>query len=152
MNGAQVIVEILREQGVDTLFGYPGGMILPLYDALFDAKDINQILTTHEQNAAHGADGYARATGKVGVCIATSGPGATNLVTGLATAFMDSIPVVAFTGQVDTDLLGRDSFQEIDIMDVTMPRCWLRWCGRLFAWPNMADQVRCWWIFPRIFC
>ena len=121
MNGAQVIVEILREQGVDTLFGYPGGMILPLYDALYDAKDINQILTTHEQNAAHGADGYARATGKVGVCIATSGPGATNLVTGLATAFMDSIPVVAFTGQVDTDLLGRDSFQEIDIMDVTMP-------------------------------
>ena len=121
MNGAQVIVEILREQGVDTLFGYPGGMILPLYDALYDAKDINQILTTHEQNAAHGADGYARATGKVGVCIATSGPGATNLVTGLATAFMDSIPVVAFTGQVDTDLLGRDFFQEIDIMDVTMP-------------------------------
>lgn len=121
MNGAQVIVKILQEQGVDTLFGYPGGMILPLYDALYDAKDINQILTTHEQNAAHAADGYARATGKVGVCIATSGPGATNLVTGLGTAFMDSIPVVAFTGQVDTGLLGRDSFQEIDIMDVTMP-------------------------------
>ena len=121
MNGAQVIVKILQEQGVDTLFGYPGGMILPLYDALYDAKDINQILTTHEQNAAHAADGYARATGKTGVCIATSGPGATNLVTGLATAFMDSIPVVAFTGQVDTGLLGRDSFQEIDIMDVTMP-------------------------------
>ncbi len=121
MNGAQVIVEILREQGVDTLFGYPGGMILPLYDALYDARDINQVLTTHEQNAAHAADGYARATGKVGVCIATSGPGATNLVTGLGTAFMDSIPVVAFTGQVDTGLLGRDSFQEIDIMDVTMP-------------------------------
>ena len=99
MNGAQVIVKILQEQGVDTLFGYPGGMILPLYDALYDAKDINQILTTHEQNAAHAADGYARATGKVGVCIATSGPGATNLVTGLGTAFMDSIPVVAFTGQ-----------------------------------------------------
>ena len=121
MNGAQVIVKILQEQGVDTLFGYPGGMILPLYDALYDAKNINQILTTHEQNAAHAADGYARATGKVGVCIATSGPGATNLVTGLGTAFMDSIPVVAFTGQVDTGLLGRDSFQEIDIMDVTMP-------------------------------
>lgn len=121
MNGAQVIVKILQEQGVDTLFGYPGGMILPLYDALFDAKNINQILTTHEQNAAHAADGYARATGRVGVCIATSGPGATNLVTGLGTAFMDSIPVVAFTGQVDTGLLGRDSFQEIDIMDVTMP-------------------------------
>lgn len=121
MNGAQVIVKILQEQGVDTLFGYPGGMILPLYDALYDAKDISQILTTHEQNAAHAADGYARATGRVGVCIATSGPGATNLVTGLGTAFMDSIPVVAFTGQVDTGLLGRDSFQEIDIMDVTMP-------------------------------
>ena len=121
MNGAQVIVKILQEQGVDTLFGYPGGMILPLYDALYYAKNINQILTTHEQNAAHAADGYARATGKVGVCIATSGPGATNLVTGLGTAFMDSIPVVAFTGQVDTGLLGRDSFQEIDIMDVTMP-------------------------------
>ena len=87
MNGAQVVVKCLEEQGVDTLFGYPGGMILPLYDALYDAKDINQILTTHEQNAAHAADGYARATGKVGVCIATSGPGATNLVTGIATAF-----------------------------------------------------------------
>lgn len=121
MNGAQVIVKILQEQGVDTLFGYPGGMILPLYDALYDAEDINQILTTHEQNAAHAADGYARATGKVGVCIATSGPGATNLVTGIATAFMDSIPIVAFTGQVDTGLLGKDSFQETDILDVTMP-------------------------------
>ena len=121
MNGAQLIVKILQEQGVDTLFGYPGGMILPLYDALYDAKDIQQILTTHEQNAAHAADGYARATGKVGVCIATSGPGATNLVTGIATAFMDSIPVVAFTGQVDTGLLGKDSFQETDILDVTMP-------------------------------
>ena len=121
MNRAQVVVKCLEEQGVDTLFGYPGGMILPLYDALYDAKDINQILTTHEQKAAHAADGYARATGKVGVCIATSGPGATNLVTGIATAFMDSIPVVAITGQVDTNLLGRDSFQETDILDVTMP-------------------------------
>lgn len=121
MNGAQIIVKILHEQQVDTLFGYPGGMILPLYDALYDAKDINQVLVTHEQNAAHAADGYARATGKVGVCIATSGPGATNLVTGIATAFMDSIPIVAITGQVDTGLLGRDSFQETDILDVTMP-------------------------------
>ncbi len=109
MNGAQVVVKILQEQGVDTLFGYPGGMILPLYDALYDEKDIKQVLVTHEQNAAHAADGYARATGKVGVCIATSGPGATNLVTGIATAFMDSIPIVAITGQVDTGLLGRDS-------------------------------------------
>lgn len=121
MNGAQVIVKVLQEQDIDTLFGYPGGMILPLYDALYDEKNIQQILVTHEQNAAHAADGYARATGKVGVCIATSGPGATNLVTGIATAFMDSIPVVAITGQVDTGLLGRDSFQETDILDVTMP-------------------------------
>ena len=121
MKGAQIVVEILKEQGIDTLFGYPGGMILPLYDALYDEKNINQILVTHEQNAAHAADGYARATGKVGVCIATSGPGATNLVTGIATAFMDSIPLVAITGQVDTSLLGTDSFQETDIMGVTMP-------------------------------
>ena len=121
MRGAQAVVECLKEQGVDTLFGYPGGMILPLYDALYDDKSINQILVTHEQNAAHAADGYARASGKVGVCIATSGPGATNLVTGIATAFMDSIPIVAITGQVDTSSLGRDSFQETDILDITMP-------------------------------
>ena len=121
MRGAQAVVECLKEQGVNTIFGYPGGMILPLYDALYDDKNINHILVTHEQNAAHAADGYARATGKVGVCIATSGPGATNLVTGIATAFMDSIPIVAITGQVDTTSLGRDSFQETDILDITMP-------------------------------
>ena len=121
MTGARAIVECLRERGVDIIFGYPGGMILPLYDALVDEKEIRQILVTHEQNAAHAADGYARATGKVGVCIATSGPGATNLVTGIATAFMDSIPLVAITGQVDTTLLGRDAFQETDILDITMP-------------------------------
>ena len=121
MTGARAIVECLREWGVDMIFGYPGGMILPLYDALVDEKEIKQILVTHEQNAAHAADGYARATGKVGVCIATSGPGATNLVTGIATAFMDSIPLVAITGQVDTALLGRDAFQETDILDITMP-------------------------------
>lgn len=121
MTGARAIVECLREWSVDMIFGYPGGMILPLYDALVDEKEIKQILVTHEQNAAHAADGYARATGKVGVCIATSGPGATNLVTGIATAFMDSIPLVAITGQVDTALLGRDSFQETDILDITMP-------------------------------
>ena len=121
MKGAQAVVECLREQGIDKVFGYPGGMILPLYDAFYDNKDIEEILVTHEQNAAHAADGYARASGKVGVCIATSGPGATNLVTGLATAFMDSIPVVAITGQVDTSMLGRDAFQETDILDVTMP-------------------------------
>ncbi len=111
----------LREQDVDTVFGYPGGMILPLYDALYAQRDVRQILVTHEQNAAHAADGYARATGRVGVCIATSGPGATNLVTGLATAYMDSIPLVAITGQVDIAMLGRDAFQETDILDVTMP-------------------------------
>ena len=121
MTGARAIVECLRERGVDIIFGYPGGMILPMYDALVDEKEIRQILVTHEQNAAHAADGYARATGKVGVCMATSGPGATNLVTGLATAFMDSIPLVAITGQVDTTLLGRDAFQETDILDITMP-------------------------------
>jgi len=121
MTGARAIVECLRERGVDMIFGYPGGMILPLYDALVDEKEIKQILVTHEQNAAHAADGYARATGKVGVCMATSGPGATNLVTGIATAFMDSIPLVAITGQVDTALLGRDAFQEMDILDITMP-------------------------------
>ena len=121
MTGARAIVECLRERGVDIIFGYPGGMILPLYDALVDEKEIKQILVTHEQNAAHAADGYARATGKVGVCMATSGPGATNLVTGIATAFMDSIPLVAITGQVDTKLLGRDAFQETDILDITMP-------------------------------
>ncbi|MBQ7629584.1 MAG: biosynthetic-type acetolactate synthase large subunit, partial [Selenomonadaceae bacterium] len=121
MSGAKAILECLKEQGVDTIFGYPGGSLLPMYDALFDEKDIRQILVTHEQNAAHAADGYARASGKVGVCMATSGPGATNLVTGIATAFMDSIPVVAITGQVETSLLGRDAFQETDILDITMP-------------------------------
>lgn len=121
MTGAKAVLEVLREQGVEIIFGYPGGMILPMFDALVDEKNIKHILVTHEQNAAHAADGYARATGKVGVCMATSGPGATNLVTGIATAFMDSIPVVAITGQVDTNLLGRDAFQETDILDITMP-------------------------------
>ena len=121
MTGAKAVAACLKEYGVDVVFGYPGGMILPLYDAFYDEKGIREVLVTHEQNAAHAADGYARASGKVGVCIATSGPGATNLVTGLATAFMDSIPVVAITGQVDTSLLGRDAFQETDILDITMP-------------------------------
>lgn len=120
ITGAQVIINCLLEQNVDTVFGYPGGAILPLYDALYDGP-IRHILPVHEQGAAHMADGYARATGKVGVCIATSGPGATNLVTGLATAFMDSVPVVAITGQVSTSLIGRDAFQEVDITGITMP-------------------------------
>ena len=121
INGAKAVLECLREQGVDTIFGYPGGVVLKLYDELANEKEIRQILVTHEQNAAHAADGYARATGKVGVCLATSGPGATNLVTGIATAFMDSIPIVAITGQVDRALLGRDSFQEVDIQGITIP-------------------------------
>lgn len=121
ITGARAVIECLLEQGVDTVFGYPGGMILPLYDALYDATGLQHILTVHEQGAAHAADGYARASGRVGVCIATSGPGATNLVTGLAAAFMDSVPVVAITAQVPTQLLGRDAFQEVDITGITMP-------------------------------
>ncbi|WP_370516733.1 biosynthetic-type acetolactate synthase large subunit [Sporomusa sp. KB1] len=120
MTGAQAIVASLLKEGVDTVFGYPGGTNLPLFDALYDST-IHHVLTVHEQGAAHAADGYARASGQVGVCLATSGPGATNLVTGLATAFMDSVPVVAITGQVQTNLIGRDAFQEIDITGITMP-------------------------------
>ena len=122
LTGAEIVVECLKEQGVDTVFGYPGGAILNIYDALYKHQDeITHILTSHEQGASHAADGYARATGKVGVCLATSGPGATNLVTGIATAYMDSIPVVAITCNVGVSLLGRDSFQEIDITGVTRP-------------------------------
>lgn len=122
LTGAEIVIECLKEQGVDTVFGYPGGTILNIYDALYKHQDeITHILTSHEQGAAHAADGYARATGKVGVCMATSGPGATNLVTGIATACMDSIPVVAITCNVAVSLLGRDSFQEIDIAGITMP-------------------------------
>ena len=122
INGSEIIVECLKEQGVDTVFGYPGGAILNVYDALYKHSDeITHILTSHEQGASHAADGYARATGKVGVCLATSGPGATNLVTGIATAYMDSVPMVAITCNVTVPLLGKDSFQEIDIAGVTMP-------------------------------
>jgi len=121
-NGSELLLECLIEQGVDTIFGYPGGTILNIYDALYGYKDrIRHILTSHEQGAAHAADGYARATGRVGVCLATSGPGATNLVTGIATAYMDSSPIVAITGNVAKPLLGKDSFQEIDISGVTCP-------------------------------
>lgn len=120
LNGSQIILACLLQEEVTTVFGYPGGAIMPLYDALYDAP-IHHVLTVHEQNAAHAADGYARASGKVGVCISTSGPGATNLITGLATAYLDSIPLVAITGQVATPLLGRDSFQEIDITGLSMP-------------------------------
>jgi len=121
LTGAEALLESLKHEGVDLVFGYPGGQILPTYDALYKEKAIRHILTRHEQGAAHAADGYARVSGKVGVCIATSGPGATNLITGLATAYMDSIPMVAITGQVATTLLGKDSFQEADVTGITQP-------------------------------
>lgn len=122
LTGSQIVIECLKEQGVDTVFGYPGGAILNVYDELYKHKDeIHHVLTSHEQGASHAADGYARSTGKVGVCFATSGPGATNLVTGIATAYMDSVPLVAITCNVGVSLLGKDSFQEVDIAGVTMP-------------------------------
>ncbi len=120
MKGAEILVECLKREGVDVLFGYPGGANLPIYDALYDSG-LKHILVRHEQGAAHMADGYARATGKVGVCLATSGPGATNLVTGIATAFMDSIPMVVLTGQVRSYLIGNDAFQEADVCGITRP-------------------------------
>ena len=122
LTGAQIVIECLKEQKVDTVFGYPGGAILNVYDELYKHQnEIRHVLTSHEQGASHAADGYARSTGKVGVCFATSGPGATNLVTGIATAYMDSIPMVALTGQVATKLIGKDAFQEVDITGATLP-------------------------------
>ncbi|NLD34128.1 MAG: biosynthetic-type acetolactate synthase large subunit [Clostridiales bacterium] len=122
LNGAQILIEVLKEHGVDTVFGYPGGAVLDIYDALYKASDkIHHVITCHEQGAAHAADGYARASGRTGVVIATSGPGATNLVTGIANAYLDSVPLVAITGNVAVNLIGRDSFQEVDIIGITMP-------------------------------
>ncbi len=122
LNGSEIVIEVLKEEGVDTVFGYPGGTILNIYDALYKHRDeIHHVLTSHEQGASHAADGYARSTGKVGVCMATSGPGATNLVTGIATAYMDSVPMVAITANVGITLLGKDTFQEVDIVGITMP-------------------------------
>ncbi len=121
LNGSQIVLKVLQEQGVDTVFGYPGGTILNIYDALYKTPEIKHIMTAHEQGAAHAADGYARATGKTGVVLATSGPGSTNLVTGIATAYMDSIPMVAITANVPNSMIGRDSFQEIYITGITMP-------------------------------
>jgi len=120
MNGAQMVVKSLEAEGVDTIFGLPGGTVIHLYDAIYDSK-INHVLMRHEQAASHAADGYARVSGKPGVCIATSGPGATNLVTGIATANLDSVPMVAITGQVATTMIGTDAFQEADIMGATIP-------------------------------
>jgi len=121
MNGAKILLECLKKEGVDTIFGYPGGVVLPLFDEIYSEKDIKLVLVRHEQGAAHMADGYSRSTGKTGVCLATSGPGATNLVTGIATAYMDSIPMVALTGQVNTPLIGNDAFQEADMVGITRP-------------------------------
>ncbi len=141
LNGSQIIIECLVEQGVDTIFGYPGGAVLNIYDELYKNQDrIRHILTSHEQGASHAADGYARSTGKVGVVLATSGPGATNLVTGIATAYMDSVPVVAITGNVPTSLLGKDSFQEVDIAGITMPITKHNYIVKDVK--NLADTIR----------
>ena len=141
LNGARILLECLKEQGVDTIFGYPGGTILNVYDELYKMGDeIHHVLTAHEQGACHAADGYARSTGRVGVCFATSGPGATNLVTGIATAYLDSSPIVAITCNVSTGLIGKDSFQEVDITGVTMP---ITKCNFLVrSVNNLADTVR----------
>ncbi|MBU0899535.1 acetolactate synthase large subunit, partial [bacterium] len=120
LSGSQILIESLIKEGVEVIFGIPGGVVLPIFDVLYDAP-LRFILTRHEQGAIHAADGYARSTGKVGVCLATSGPGATNLVTGIATAYMDSIPVVALTGQVPSNMIGNDAFQEADIVGITRP-------------------------------
>ena len=141
LTGAEIVIECLKEQGVDVVFGYPGGTILNVYDALYKHSDeITHILTSHEQGASHAADGYARATGKVGVCLATSGPGATNLVTGIATAYMDSIPMVAITANVNLPLLGKDSFQEVDIAGVVMPITKHSYIVKDVT--NLADTIR----------
>ena len=161
LNGSQIFVEVLCEQGVDTIFGYPGGSVLNLYDELYrNDYRIQHVLTAHEQGAAHAADGYARATGRTGVVLATSGPGATNLVTGIATAYMDSVPMVAFTGNVPTPSLGSDSFQEAYIEGITMPITKHNFtvrrvserptpCGRRSALPRAGAKVRCWWGYPQ---
>src|SRR5262245_28647693 len=119
--GAKALLDSLKREGVQIIFGYPGGAVIPIYDAIYSERDIRHVLVRHEQGAAHMAEGYAKVTGKVGVCLATSGPGATNLVTGLADAYMDSVPIVALTGQVSTNLIGTDAFQEADNTGITMP-------------------------------
>ena len=141
MTGAKILMECLLEQGVDTIFGYPGGTILNVYDELYSyGEQIRHVLTAHEQGACHAADGYARSTGKVGVCFATSGPGCTNLVTGIATAYMDSSPIVCITCNVGTDLIGKDTFQEVDITGVTMP---ITKCNFLVrSVDELADTIR----------
>src|SRR5450830_458600 len=121
INGSQMLLKCLVSEGVEYIFGYPGGKVIPIYDAIYDEKKIKHVLVRHEQCAAHAADGYARATGRTGVCLATSGPGATNLITGIANAYMDSVPMIAITGQVQTEVIGTDAFQEADITGITAP-------------------------------
>lgn len=162
LTGAQIVIECLKEQGVDTVFGYPGGAILNVYDELYKHKnEIKHVLTSHEQGASHAADGYARSTGKVGVCLATSYSGATNLVTGIATAYMDSVPMVAITCNVGVSLLGKDSFQEIDIAGITTPITKHNFIvkdiekladtiRRAFRIAQTGRPYRCWWIFRRM--
>jgi acetolactate synthase I/II/III large subunit len=155
LTGAQIIIKALQEEGVDTIFGYPGGAIIDLYDQLVKT-DIRHIMVRHEQGAVHAADGYARAAGKVGVCLVTSGPGATNTVSGIASAYMDSIPIVVLTGQVPTSLIGNYAFQEVDIVGITRPctkhnylvKTWTIWRGssrRPFTLPDPEGRALYWW-------
>lgn len=162
MNGARMLLECLAREGVDCIFGYPGGVTLPLYDALFD-HPIRHVLVRHEENAAFAAEGYARATGKVGVCCATSGPGATNLTTGLVDAMMDSIPIVAITGQVTSKLIGSDAFQEADTFGITRSCTKHNYLVKRLedlaqtvheasTWRPAGGPDRCWWMSPRMCC
>ena len=143
LTGAQIVVRALKDQGVTHIFGYPGGAVLPIYDALFADEGITHVLVRHEQGATHAAEGYARSTGKPGVVLVTSGPGATNAVTGMTDALMDSIPLVVLTGQVATHLIGTDAFQEADTVGITRP------CTKRSISPRPAAPARWWWIFPR---
>ena len=164
LTGAQALVRSLEEVGVTEVFGIPGGAVLPLYDPLFDSTRVRHILVRHEQGAGHAAEGYAQATGRVGVCIATSGPGATNLVTPIADAYMDSVPMVAITGQVPRPAIGSDAFQEADISGITLPitkHSFLvqrpedvarRPSPRRSTWPRPDGPDRCWWTCPRTCC
>jgi acetolactate synthase-1/2/3 large subunit len=160
MTGAQIFLAMLKQEAVDTIFGFPGGVLLDIYDEIYKS-DIRHILVRHEQGAVHAADGYARASGKAGVCLVTSGPGATNTVTGIATAYMDSIPMVVFTGQVPTQLIGNDAFQEVDIVGITRPCTKHNYLvkdtkilpgsfGRRFISPDQAALARCWWTSPKM--
>jgi glyoxylate carboligase len=160
MTGAKMVVQALKDQGVEVVFGYPGGAVLPIYDELFQQNAIRHILVRHEQGATHAAEGYARSTGKPGVVLVTSGPGATNAVTGITDALMDSIPLVVLSGQVPTFMVGSDAFQEADTVGITgpapsttgwsrIPTGWPRRCTRRFTSPSPAAPARFWSTFPR---